>query len=303
MRLKLSAQIVMLVFWIWAAVHIARAGPPFTTDDPEPPEYRHWETYFASQLAHDSNGWSGTSPQLELDYGAIPNVQLSLTVPVAFDAPSNGKNQFGYGDTELGVKYRFVQETARLPQVGVYPLVDLPTGDATRGLGAGHTQVFFPLWLQKSLGPWTTYGGGGYWLNPGAGNRNWWYAGWLVQRQLASKLTLGLEIFHETAKQEDGMSDTNFNLGTIFDFSTTCHFLFSVGHTIQGRSGFQAYTALEITFGPASPLLQRTSRGRGGTRKRRRWPWASNFLCLPAKWIAISRMGHRPAGPTVCLIW
>jgi hypothetical protein len=106
MRRKLSAKIVMFAFWIWPAVHVARAGPPFTTDDPEPPEYRHWEIYLASQLAHDSNGWSGTSPHLELDYGAIPNFQLSLTVPVAFDAPSKGGSQFGYGDTELGGKYR-----------------------------------------------------------------------------------------------------------------------------------------------------------------------------------------------------
>jgi hypothetical protein len=88
--------------------------------------------------------------------------------------------------------------------------------------------------LQKSLGPWTIDGGGGYWFNPGSGNRNWWSAGWLLQRQLSSRLTLGAEIFHETAKQEGGKSDTNFNLGTIFDFNATWHFLFSAGHAIQG---------------------------------------------------------------------
>jgi hypothetical protein len=48
----------------------SRAGPPFLTDDPEPVEYRHWEVYVASQLARDQGGWSGTAPQLEVNYGA-----------------------------------------------------------------------------------------------------------------------------------------------------------------------------------------------------------------------------------------
>jgi hypothetical protein len=149
--------------------HIAQAGPPFVTDDPEPVEHKHWEIYLASQLAHDSSGWSGTSPHVEINYGAIPNLQLHLIAPVAFNAPAAGSRQFGYGDTELGIKYRFLQETARLPMAGVFPLVELPTGDAARGLGAGHPQVFLPLWLQKSSGPWTTYGGGGIGSTPALG--------------------------------------------------------------------------------------------------------------------------------------
>jgi hypothetical protein len=249
----MNAKMVMLALVIWAAVHVARAGPPFTTDDPEPVEYRHWEIYLASQLAHDSSGWSGTSPHVEINYGPIPNLHLHLIAPVAFNAPSHGGTQFGYGDTELGIKYRFLQETTRLPMVGVFPIVELPTGDASRGLGAGHIQVFLPLWLQKSFGPWTSYGGGGYWINPGTENRNWWFVGWLVQRQLTPKLTLGTEIFHETAKEAGGTSDTRFNVGTIFDFSDTYHLLLSAGHTIQGPSGFQAYGAFQVTFGPKEP--------------------------------------------------
>jgi hypothetical protein len=249
----MNAKTVMLALGIWVAVHAARAGPPFITDDPEPVEFRHWEIYLASQLTHDSGGWSGTSPHLELNYGAIPNLQLHLIAPVAFNAPSQGSRHFGYGDTELGIKYRFLQETARLPQVGVFPLVELPTGDLARGLGSGHTQVFLPLWLQKSFGPWTSYGGGGYWINPGVENRNWWFLGWLIQCQLSSRLTLGAEIFHETEKEEGGKSDTRFNVGTLFDFSPTYHLLLSAGRTIQGPSGFQAYIAFQITTGPGEP--------------------------------------------------
>ena len=49
-----------------------------------------------------------------------------------------------------------------------------------------------PLWLQKSVGPWTSYGGGGYWFNPGAGNRSYAYVGWQMQRHLSELATLGV---------------------------------------------------------------------------------------------------------------
>lgn len=60
---------------------------------------------------------------------------------------------FGVGDVEVGAKYRFVRETARRPQVGVFPMLELPTGDASRGLGNGQLCARLPVWLQKSAGP------------------------------------------------------------------------------------------------------------------------------------------------------
>jgi hypothetical protein len=229
---------------------VLQAGPPFTTDDPEPVEYRHWEVYLATQLSHDSSGWSGSLPQVEINYGAVPNLQLHLIAPVTFLAPRSGPTVFGYGDTELGAKCRFVQQTKFVPEVATFPLIELPSGNESRGLGSGHTQFFFPIWLQKDIGKWTTYGGGGYWVNPGPDNQNWWFVGWLVQRQVTSHLTVGAEVFHETAQQVNGESDTIINGGGIFDLNDTAHLLFSLGHTVQGPSSYQAYFAIQFTFGP-----------------------------------------------------
>lgn len=241
-------RILVSAFWWIGLAQLAWAGPPFTTDDPEPVEYQHWEVYLASQVAHDKDGWSGTSPHLEVNYGVLPNVQLHLIAPVSFVAPSHEPSRFGYGETELGVKYRFFEETDYFPQIGTFPLIEVPTGDRKRGLGNGHEQIFLPLWLQKSFEPWTTYGGAGYWINPGNENRNWWYVGWLLQRELTSGFTLGGEIFHETPSESSGKSDSKFNIGAIYDFSDFYHLLVSGGHTIQGPNEFQAYVALQLTF-------------------------------------------------------
>ena len=233
-----------------AAATLAQAGPPFVTDDPEPVAYRHWEVYVGSQYEHSSDGATGTLPHVEVNYGALTNLQLHLIAPMAFDAPSGAGRQSGYGDTELGAKYRLIEETEGRPQVGVFPLVELPTGDSARGLGSGHTQVFLPVWLQKSFGTWTTYGGTGYWINPGAGNRNWWFTGWLIQKEVRPGLTVGAEIFHETAQFDGGRSATKMNVGVIWDLDEIRHVLASVGPTIQGPTGYQAYLAFQLTFGP-----------------------------------------------------
>jgi hypothetical protein len=244
---------VVVVICLVVVAHYAWAGPPFTTDDPEPVEYHHWEVYVASQIAHDKDGWSGTSPHLEVNYGALPNLQLHLIAPVSFVAPSHEPARFGYGDTELGAKYRFFEETDYWPQIGTFPLVEAPTGQRKRGLGSGHAQVFLPLWLQKSFEPWTTYGGAGYWINPGKGNRDWWFTGWLLQRELTPGVTLGAEIFHETPSESGGHSDSKINIGGVYDFSDFYHLLVSAGHTIQGPAEFQAYFALQLTFGLEKP--------------------------------------------------
>ncbi len=85
-----------------------------------------------------------------------------MIVPLAYNHPKGEATQYGLGDMELGVKYRFLHEIETTPQAAVFPIVLLPTGNDKKGLGEGYVQVLLPLWIQKNWGPWTIYGGGGY---------------------------------------------------------------------------------------------------------------------------------------------
>jgi hypothetical protein len=232
----------------------ATAGPPYTTDDPEPVELHHWEIYLASQDFFSAGGaWSGALPMVEVNFGALPQVQLHLIAPLAYDRAPGGPMTYGYGDTELGVKWRFVQEGDWVPMIGTFPLVELPTGNLSRGLGTGSTRLFVPLWLQKSFGAWTTYGGGGYWVNPGSGNRNYWFFGWQAQCRLGEAVTVGAEIFHTSASEVGGSGETRFNAGLVADLSDVHHLLFSAGTLLGAPFGGQFYVAYQVTFGPKEP--------------------------------------------------
>ena len=236
-----------------ASVSIASPtpGPPYNTDDPEPVDYMHWEAYVASQYLNTREGSTGTEPHFEFNYGVVPNVQLHLITPLAFNDPAGETRQYGYGDTEVGVKYRFQQETRTKPMVGIFPLVELPTGAASNGLGSGRAQFFLPVWIQKDLGSgWTTYGGGGFWRNPGAGNRDYWFLGWQAQKQVTKQCAVGGELFHQTPNTVDGEARTAFNVGAVYDFDDGHHLMFSIGRDLHGPDTGSAYVAYQWTFGP-----------------------------------------------------
>lgn len=243
---------------LWAGVLIsspALAGPPFRTDDPEPVDYHHWEFYTFTTGTHVTDDTSGVLPAWEFNYGVFPNAMVHVVAPVAFDSPSGGPTLFGFGDIELGFKYRLIEQdkNSARPSIGVFPLIEVPTGDQDRGLGAGYTRAFLPIWIQKDFGDWTTYGGGGYWINKSDtyGGKDYWFAGWVLQRKITDKLSLGGELFYQTADTVDGVDSVGFNLGGQFDVDEHNHLLFSAGRSLTHASEtnlYSWYLGWQITY-------------------------------------------------------
>lgn len=229
----------------------ASGGPPFLTDDPETLPPKNWELYLAHTYNKVDDGISGTAPHLELNYGVMPNLQLHMIIPLVYNKPKAEPTLYGFGDLELGVLYRFIQETDTRPMVGIFPLVHFPTGDEDRGLGTGHPHFFLPIWLKKSWGPWTTYGGGGYWIYPGTNNKNYWYLGWVGQREVAKWLTLGAEIFYVTPPTKNSSDEVGYNIGGYINFTPEHHLIFSAGSDIHGAASLRYYVGYYRTWGPS----------------------------------------------------
>jgi hypothetical protein len=226
---------------------LAFSGPPFGTDDPETVKYKHWEYYVASLNSSQFGVWSGTSPHFEINYGLGRNLQVHLLLPVNYTHSSAGGSHFGYADTEAGIKFRFISETENRPQVGIFPLIEMPTVKDSE-FSSGRPKIYLPLWLQKSWGKLTTYGGGGYWINPGKDNRNWIYTGWEVQYDLSQILMLGGEVYYHSADKKSGKPVTGFNIGGAVSFSEKLHIIFSAGKNLSGDRIFNSYIGLLWTI-------------------------------------------------------
>ena len=242
-----------LVLALFAATSAASAGPPYLTDDPGTPPLHRWEAilFTAGTLANGTA--TGVLPAIEFNYGGFEATQLHIEVPVGFHAGDHEEAEFGSADIELGVKYRFIEEDEQgwRPQVAVYPQFEIPTGSSRNGLSSAGVDVFLPAWAQKSLDEnWTVDTGGGYWINPGSGNRNYWFSGVLLQRKLSDALVAGIETFHQTSDTEGGRASSGINLGAVYDFDEHNHLLLSAGRGLQNATvtnQFTWYVGYQIT--------------------------------------------------------
>ena len=227
---------------------LALAGPPFLTDDPDPVDYQHYEVipFYALDRAGDGSTISG--PGADFNYGIWPEVQFNVEGGFVHELPAGGPSEFGLGDLRVAVKWRFVKETDDRPELAIYPAVIFPTGSARRGLGNGQAYYQFPLWIGKSWGEWTTYGGAGYGLNHAPGARNNFFGGWLLQRRLSDDLYLGGEIYSQGADTQDAVGSTALNAGGGYTLRPGMDLIFTAGHSIAGASHALAYLGLYVTW-------------------------------------------------------
>jgi hypothetical protein len=232
-----------------AACVLARAavaGPPFVTDDPEPTDLGHWEIYnYAAGI--EAAGTMTGSAGFDINYGGAPDLQLTSVIPVGFDSHGG----LGIGDLQLAAKYRFVHQSDDpwLPDVAVFPRLFVPTGG--RRFSTGRAQLFLPLWLQKDFGDWSVFGGGGYQINPGPGNRDFATYGLAVTRTISERWTVGLEVYHQTPDAQGARPFTGINLGSLLKLTDHWALLTAAGPGIQnaGSQGrYDFYVALDFTY-------------------------------------------------------
>jgi hypothetical protein len=227
-------------------VQSAFAGPPYLSDDPEPTDYKHYEIYTFNDGTSTRAGTDGETG-IDFNYGAVPNLQLTATLPLGFAGEMGGASQFGLSNIELAAKYRFLQQSQVGWDVAVFPRLFLPSPS---NVGDKDASVLLPIWLQRDLGnDWTTFGGGGCQLYADSAQDSC-MAGWVLTHKFTSKLELGLELFHQTPAA-DTPASTSLGLGAVYDLNETFHLLGYVRTGLENRDEtdrFGWYGAVLFTF-------------------------------------------------------
>lgn len=246
-------QALALVALLLCSARPAWAGPPFLTDDPGMPAYRHSEFYLFSTFDKASDGEQVAAPAFEYNYTVGKDLFIHSVVPFLDVRPNGGSREYGPGDIELGLKYRFVHESGARPTIAIFPLLELPTGDANAGLGNGRVWGTFPVWLEKSWGFWTADFGGGRAWNSAPGQKDYNFGGWLLTRPVTDRLILGGEVYGQGATADGGEHATFVTFGGYYSppiRCSGCQVLFDLGHTIAGETHTIGYLGLYWTWGP-----------------------------------------------------
>jgi len=245
--MRLIRELIAALLGAGALVSPAVAGPPFLTDDPEPTELRHWEIY-APLLEIEGRGsdYDG-SLGAEFNYGAAADLQITVGVPLAY-AHDRGGLRSGLGDLAVSAKYRFYHDEAAGIQIAFFPGISIPT--ATHGLGSNHVTALLPIWGQKDFDHWSMFGGGGYAINPGAGNRNYWTGGIALTREVTDTLLIGIEGDRQGPDTVDGRASTSLGVGAILQLPKPFRLLASGGPTFSavGSASFHGFFALGLDF-------------------------------------------------------
>ena len=255
-RLTLFLLIMLAVPRLWAQ------GPPFQTDDPVPVDLHHYEFYIFGAVDGTPAELDPVGPAFEFNWGAVPNVQLHAILPLGAVVPANnpvylpagtGPSAFGLTDMELGLKWGMIKQTSRRPQIGTFTMLELPTGNSTKGLGVGKVWYKLPLWMEKDWGKWTACGGAGYQLVKQTGFRSFPYGGFLLKRELSERLELAAEVF---AHAREGLATAQTQSSTLIDAGGYYHFknpgvqlLFAYGHSVAGQTENYAYLGMYWTWG------------------------------------------------------
>ncbi|MFZ2314975.1 MAG: transporter [Gammaproteobacteria bacterium] len=249
-----SKLITYLLLAILTFASQAFAAPPFITDDAEPADYRQLQIYPYASTISQTHSTMVYMPSFEFDYGIIPHTEFHIIFTMATYLPEQGgnpallKRATGIDDTEVNFKTRLLSETKYRPGIAIAPTLELPTGNSKRLLGNGRLWTKLPIWIQKNMGTWVTYGGGGYVFNSAPGMKNYLYGGWLLQKNFTEHFSFGGEIFsqgtaatHRDPPFQDEGSVTLLNLGAIYNVNNNNNFSISLGHSIIGTPQWVGY--------------------------------------------------------------
>jgi hypothetical protein len=243
---KLSFYFIVSLY-----THSSIAGAPYLTDDPEPVTYQKWEVNYALSKTWRNDSESAAIPSIDINYGFAPNFQLHVQPRYSFEE-SNSKGRFGLDNTEIGIKYRFVDQEQNDSDfmLGVYPKLLLPTGNDRLSEASGKTQAFLPIWAQLNTEMWTYYGGAGYRINNYSLSRNSWFFGATAVYKVGENLKIGGELYRETTSVQGGKYSSGFNLGGIYNISNDYNLLFSAGralNNINESNKLSVFLALQVT--------------------------------------------------------
>jgi len=209
--------------------------------------------HLAAQYTRFQSGSLGDVPSLEVNYGVFNNLQATVLVPMGLSQVSGVGTNVGFGDVEVELKFRFVEEddSGWRPAIAIAPQINLPSGSEARVLGAGRFTGFIPIWLSKDINEWTVFGGGGPNINPGPDQKNWWYAGLGLLRELSPEWTVGGEVYYNSPEENGQKNAMGFNLGVIYTISDHYQVLFSAGRNLinaRDTNQFSTYIGMQFNF-------------------------------------------------------
>ncbi|MFC1698736.1 transporter [Candidatus Omnitrophota bacterium] len=207
---------------------IAYAARPLSTDDAGTVEERHIEIESGFEYVNQTD--EENSLNLVLKYGIIKNLDLGTELPYKFINLSGSADVDGIGDIKVTTKYRFLEETKKIPALAFSFSVKTKTGSEAKGIGSGEVDYILNGIITKTIDKFINHLNLGYTFvgEPEEGNPDDIFSYSLaLEYPMYERLSIVGEIAGETTFEGDfddnpcsGLLGLNYALNemTSFDF-------------------------------------------------------------------------------------
>jgi len=242
--------------WLFASLAIicfplgVLAGPPILTNDTGTPGPGKWETNMGFTVEKRQDTTLFNTPAIDLNYGIGDRIQLNYSVSwIVLDMTNEGAKN-GLGNSEVAVKWRFLDEDKDGLALSVYPrfIFNNPVSSADRGLVDKGTVFRLPFQMEKKIGVIIINPEMGYDFRQEGGD------GWLYALALKYDEIKGLEILAEVF----GTADNSFkklenvvNIGVRKDVSENVSLHASVGRSLNDapdQPTLLSYVGVQMRF-------------------------------------------------------
>jgi len=139
------------------------AGRPLTTDDAWTVEKSKFQLELGFDATRQDNEDREYSPLFTLSYGLSEKADLGVGIGYLFIHPEEGEKDQGLTDTELKLKYRWMDEKNWVPALATAAKLKIPTASESKRLGSGKPDFGINLIATKNLSKrWVLHANFGY---------------------------------------------------------------------------------------------------------------------------------------------
>lgn len=251
-QLKRATFYVLVLFSVSLSPVLSQGGPPMITNNPGTPGPNKWEINLAVDFEHRPDDQTLFDlPVIDLNYGVGEHIQLSLqNAPRVLKREDHGAIG-GLGETQAGLKWRFLDEDKSGFDVSMFPRVifNITQSSVRRGLSDDGTRFQVPFQIAKSFGRCHVAGEFG----PRASS--------VGRSEFLYGIVGGFDVAKETMVEAEfaGTSRTNFtrdslavNFGIKQTLTEHCILIASLGHEVRAPDdqplAFIGYFGVQLLY-------------------------------------------------------
>jgi hypothetical protein len=233
-------RLFLLVFFLTAPHAFSQGGPPYYTNDPGTPGNFNWEINFGYMPFYYSDRSVSHVPDVDINFGIGDRIQLTYENAWLRVQNPFSQTQFGLGQSNPGLKWRFYDAGESGLSVSVFPQAFLNNPDhaVRRGITPPSQSFELPAEFSRKFGPIDVDFELGYvFVHKGP---DAWLTGLVVGHEFTEKLELDMELYAQGTFHPSENQPT-IDFGARYKIHRPVILLLMAGRGLEPSNSIQPY--------------------------------------------------------------